>query len=341
MTAPAFDLAADRAYCRAVLPQVSRTFAINIRLLRGPLGDAVRIGYLLCRGADALEDSWPGAPEEIRARFARYLAAVRGDATAAAELAAGARARAEGSSDLLLLADLPRVLRVHAALDERTRRIVADGVRVMAEGMSRYAARAAGRAAGAPYLDSEAELHDYCYVVAGCVGEMLTHLFAALAAPATPELEPRRMRLAPVVGEALQLTNILLDWPSDVRRGRCHVPADWLAEAGLSPADLVGAPRPGVPAIARRLEGLARTALARVPDYLALIPRRHRRYRLFCLWPALWASASLDHARRDPEFPWGARRPRLPRTRLWGEALGTLVGTGDGASLRRAAAAAT
>jgi phytoene/squalene synthetase len=40
---------------------VSRTFALNIRLLRGPLGDAVRVGYLMCRAADTLEDSWPGS----------------------------------------------------------------------------------------------------------------------------------------------------------------------------------------------------------------------------------------------------------------------------------------
>ena len=49
----------------------------------------------------------------------------------------------------------------------------------MAEGMCRYSARAAERGAAVAYLDDETELHDYCWVVAGCVGVMLTRLFLA------------------------------------------------------------------------------------------------------------------------------------------------------------------
>src|SRR4029077_7187245 len=103
----------------------------------------------------------------------------------------------------------------------------------LATGMSRYASRAAERGDRVPYLDTEAELHDYCYVVAGCIGEMLTRLHAAEYALTDDAVARERMQLAPIVGEALQLTNILLDWPTDVRRGRCYLPATWLAEYGL------------------------------------------------------------------------------------------------------------
>ncbi len=150
---------------------------------------------------------------------------------------------------------------------------------------------------------------------------MLTRLFAAEYGAADPALEARRVTAAPAVGRALQLTNILLDWPGDVRAGRCYVPRDWLGEAGIEPRDLVDGGGPEVTAVARRLERKARAALATVPDYLELFPVRRVRYRLFCLWPALWALGSLDHARRDPEFPWGPRRPRLPRRRVWSAAL--------------------
>jgi farnesyl-diphosphate farnesyltransferase len=164
---------------------------------------------------------------------------------------------------------------------------------------------------------------------------MLTRLFDWHAPGAAAEVRARRLALAPRVGEALQLTNILLDWPGDVRRGRCYVPAAWLAELSLRPADLVAArPDAAVRLIADRLERLARSALAEVPDYLDLIPARYLRYRLFCLWPALWASDSLDHARRDPEFPWGPRRPRLPRTELWGAAGASLIGLRGAGALR-------
>ena len=107
----------------------------------------------------------------------------------------------------------------------------------------------------------------------------------------------------------------------------------------MAPADLVEESRPGVRELAARLESLARAALARVPDYLDTIPARCVRYRLFCLWPALWALGSLRHARRDPEFPWGRRRPRLPRGELWRAALGSTLVAFDGRALRRLYAA--
>lgn len=332
-------LAADRAFARAILPRVSRTFALNIRLLGGDFREAVGTGYLLCRAADALEDTLGGDGPTIRARFAALLAALDGDRGAGAHLAAEAASAARGRADLELLAGLPRVIAVYEALERGDRDALRECLGVMGDGMARYAARGAERGAEVPYLDTEGELHDYCWVVAGAVGVMLTRLVARRSPPRSGREDARRYELAPVVGEALQLTNVLLDWPSDVRRGRCYLPAAWLAPHGLAPADLVGAERPGVRAVAERLEGLARDALARVPDYVALLPARALRYRLFVLWPALWAAASLDHARRDPAFPWGANRPRLPRAALWSAALRSLVPGGPGAALRRPDAA--
>jgi farnesyl-diphosphate farnesyltransferase len=333
MTAP--TPSEDRAWCEATLPRVSRTFALNIRLLAGPLREAVGIGYLLCRTADTIEDAWPGTAAEIEARFGLLLEAVAGDGAAAETLAAAA-AGAPGQDESALVAGLPRAWRAWRALPAAHREPIAECLRTMAPGMLRYAARAAARPAGAPYLDDEAELHDYCWVVAGCVGVMLTRLTGLAAGGDAASLE-RRLELAPVVGEALQLTNIMLDWPADVRQGRCHVPADWLAEAGLAPGELVGPARPEVDRLARRLEALARGALARVPDYVDLVSPRALRYRLFVLMPALWALASLEHARRDPQFPRGGR-PRLPRARLWREAAGAVLGH-HGAALARLRAA--
>jgi farnesyl-diphosphate farnesyltransferase len=321
MQAPTRD---DRRYCRAVLPRVSRTFAINIRLLDGSLREAVGIAYLLCRSADALEDSWRGDAHEIRARFAALEAAIAGDDRAARELATRSAASASGRADLDLVAHLPEVLRVYGALDAADREAIAECLRAMCFGMSRFAARAAERAPASPYLDTEGELRAYCHAVAGCVGVMLTRLLSTRAPAKDASAAAARLALAPVVGEALQLTNILLDWPVDIRRGRCFVPGSWLAEHGFAPADLVGRDLPGVRALAARLEARARGALARVPEYLAVIPLGALRFRLFCLWPAVWAAGSLTHARRDPEFPWGARRPRLPRGELWRRALGSL-----------------
>lgn len=329
----------DREWCFAALSGVSRTFALNIRLLGPDLKDAVAVAYLLCRAADTIEDAWPGDSAEIRGRFERFERALDGDTHAAASLTREAGALGVARDDHRLLADLPRLLAVWRALPESARPPIREALAVMSGGMARYAARSAERGEAVPYLDTEAELHDYCWVVAGCVGVMLTRLFEPLAAPESGDTTAARQRLAPVVGEALQLTNVLLDWPRDVRRGRCYLPAEWLREHDVTPAMLVGGETAAGRALSSRLESLARAALSRVPDYLALVPARHVRYRVFCLWPALWALASLRRARRDPDFPWGVRRPRVPRGELLTTALGSLPVLGSDRGVRRLFAA--
>jgi farnesyl-diphosphate farnesyltransferase len=312
-------LATERAWCREALLRVSRTFALNIRCLSGRMLESVRLGYLLCRAADALEDSWPGPPSEMAARFDELIAAVGGDRAAAERLATAAAALRPRADDLDLLARLPALLLVLESLDPADAQDVRLCVRTMAEGMKRYATRAAGRSGLEPYLEDDEELHDYCHVVAGCVGEMLTRLVSRSIEDDDARLAERRLALAPVVGEALQLTNILLDWPVDLRDGRCHVPRAWLARHGLVPRDLIGTSSEARE-LSLRLASLAHAAIDRVADYLDTIPTREHRYRLFCLLPTLWARASLDVALADPGFHATDLRPRLPRATVMLEA---------------------
>ena len=329
------SLAADRDFCRAILPGVSRTFALNIGLLSGSLRESVRIAYLLCRAADAIEDSWGGTGEDLRGRFDAFLAALSGDAEAAASLAAQARERAAGRLDLDLLAALPRVLAVYRSLPDADRDAVGAGVRTLATGMSRYAVRASTRDPNLPYLDDDAELHDYCFVVAGCVGVLLTRLFETRIGPEEPARRETRRALSPMVGEALQLTNILLDWPNDVRAGRCYLPATWLARHGLVPAQLTDPRIAEARELALRLEALAHSALDRVPEYMDTLPANMVRVRLFCLWPAMWARASLRLAHREPAFPFSPERPRLSRQDIWWSAAGSLLVAHDARGVRR------
>src|SRR6185369_3259201 len=297
----------------------------------------VRLAYLLCRAADALEDSWPGPPAEMEARFDALVASLDGDGAAAVRLSEGA-ASMNGRSDVALLARLPALLHVLASLDERDAADIRRCVRTMALGMKRLATRAATRGPAVPYLDDDAELHEYCYAVAGCVGEMLTRLLEHGLPEDRSDLAERRLALAPVVGEALQLTNILLDWPVDIRAGRCHVPASWLARHGLTIRQLLS-DAGGARELSLRLAGLANDALDRVPDYLDTVPTREHRYRLFCLLPPLRARASLRLAMSEPDFQSIPRRPRLSRASVMSEALVGLVAHGSHGATRQALSA--
>src|SRR5580700_11080619 len=50
-------------HTRSLLPRVSRTFALGIKMLPSRLEMPVRLGYLLCRIADTVEDDLKLAPE--------------------------------------------------------------------------------------------------------------------------------------------------------------------------------------------------------------------------------------------------------------------------------------
>lgn len=329
----------DAARCARLLPRVSRTFAINIRTLSRPMRDPVRLAYLLCRAADTLEDAWPGSPGEVGSRFDLLLASLRGDEAAARTLARAAAHAPAPPAEAEVVASLPALLRLLAGLPADRAMPVRACVVTMATGMRRYAVRAAQRAPGTPYLEDTAELHDYCHVVAGCVGEMLTQVHAAVHRLPQDAAFAARMRLSPRVGEALQLTNILLDWPSDLSRDRCHVPASWLATHAIGPHELGGRGAAAARELALRLGGLAHAALDEVADYLEQVPSHHLRYRLFVLWPALWARASLRVALADPGFPTGSRRPRLSRHALWSSAIGSLFVVTSHRGVRRLLAA--
>ena len=78
---------------------------------------------------------------------------------------------------------------------------------------------------GSLILDSIPELKDYCYIVAGIVGEMLSELFL-LNRPALSGIAAFLRERAAIFGEALQLVNILKDSAVDAQEGRRYLPAD-------------------------------------------------------------------------------------------------------------------
>ena len=76
-----------------------------------------------------------------------------------------------------------------------------------------------------------AQTRHFCDLVAGTVGRTCTRIFGAN--------DPRAMDLSTDRGIAFQLTNILRDLREDHRMGRCYLPADELAQAGLDIVSLL------------------------------------------------------------------------------------------------------
>ena len=73
-------------------------------------------------------------------------------------------------------------------------------------------------------------LQRYCYCVAGTVGLCCVHVFGFK--------DPVALELAPQLGIAFQLTNILRDVPEDFAMGRVYLPQEDLARFGCTEKDI-------------------------------------------------------------------------------------------------------
>jgi farnesyl-diphosphate farnesyltransferase len=147
------------------------------------------------------------------------------------------------------------------------------------------------------------DLDRYIYYVAGCVGEFWTAM-ACAHLPALASWDETRMAAIGVrFGKGLQLTNILKDLPRDLRRGRCYLPVSWLREGGFEPADLLKCEKlPSITSMLHRLVRLATEHLDQGWLYTMAIPRREIRLRLACMWPILFAGATLRLLLASPRW---------------------------------------
>jgi farnesyl-diphosphate farnesyltransferase len=210
-----------------LLTKTSRTFALAIPLLPPPTRRAVSVAYLLFRVADTLEDStsWP-REERLDAleTFVELLELSPAERNGEAKRLSAAwleRPPVEHEGYLELLGELPAVLAQLDELAPAVKQLVVKHTVRTSEGMASVVARADER--GNLRLGSVRELKDYCYIVAGIVGELLTEVFlhdSPSLATQQRELE-QRMRS---FGEGLQLVNILKDAGDDAVDGRVYLP---------------------------------------------------------------------------------------------------------------------
>jgi len=151
-----------------------------------------------------------------------------------------------------------------------------------------------------------ASLERYCYRVAGVVGLLAIKVFGA-------DGEAER-RFALILGDALQMTNILRDVADDAARGRVYLPREMLTDAGVAidnPAAIVR--HPALPSASLAFAGLAR---ARYEAAVAALPADPRPLRPAVVMMAVYRRL-LSHLDAHGYRP-TATAVRVPeRERLW------------------------
>ena len=276
----------------ALLRAVSRSFYVSIRLLPRPLREPVAAAYLLARATDTIADTAQLAPSARHDKLATLGAAIQGDQAAraaVAALSASFAALQQDPDERALILALPQCLAWLDALDAADQQDVRTVLRHITRGQSLDI----GRFSPGPHpraLASSAELEEYTYLVAGCVGEFWTDL-CIRHLPGFAGLPGAQMReLGRAYGSGLQLINILRDAGADLAAGRCYFPADALAAAGLAPQDILREPARLAPVYSHWLAA-AGERLDQGMRYCTAV--NHRRVRAASALPALIGARTL------------------------------------------------
>lgn len=325
----AAEVAAAERFCREILPAASRTFAISIRALPGTLGRAVLAAYLVCRIADTVEDERGIAPEHKAALLDALLLALddpaRADAFPALVPPLGG-----DPQHARLVQHTPHVVTLLRSLPPRTRGHVHRWVAEMVRGMRAFVLRH-------PHgirIQTLDEFREYCYYVAGTVGYMLTDLWHEHS-PAIGRARHATLRAhCQAFGQGLQTVNILKDVAQDAAdENSIYLPEQALRRHGSSHATILSPAhvRQNHAVVAELVE-MAWRDLDEAATYLLALPRRAVRIRLFCIFPLLFAYATLRVLTRTTAMLTPAGAPKITRHEvrrlLWSGAL--LVGSNRG-----------
>jgi len=280
-----------QALGRTILRSVSRSFYLSIRFLPPQLREPIALAYLLARTTDTVADT-TRIPGSVRMETLKMLSdGIQGKASPEAVInhVASFMPLQENAAERTLLDSLPDCLK----WVDQTGGADRDDIRAVLEkiihgqmlDLHRFDNPAEVRA-----LQTAADLDEYTYLVAGCVGEFWTRLCFRHLRDFTSLILDEMLTLGRRYGMGLQLINILRDAGSDLRAGRCYFPEDELRAVGLSPAQILSQ--------SDRLQPIYQRWMEKAQDGLECGMRysraiRNRRVRAATVLPALIGARTL------------------------------------------------
>ncbi|MGV3530885.1 MAG: phytoene/squalene synthase family protein, partial [Chthoniobacteraceae bacterium] len=216
-----------------------------------------------------------------------------------------------------LIALLPDCLDWLASVREQDRREIQTVLREIIRGqtldLQRFPAVPGDLRTETIALATAAELEEYTYLVAGCVGAFWTRICAGhLPRYSGMDLE-ELSRIGIRFGQGLQLVNILRDLPSDLRSGRCYLPLDELSREGASPGGLLENPRSGERTYAHWWD-IAAEKLDSGSTYIGAI--RPARVRIGCYLPWYLGIRTLQRLKQTPPLE-HAVKIKVPRSTVY------------------------
>lgn len=213
-----------------LLDLTSRTYALTIPFLPEPSRRYFSIAYLIMRTSDTFEDAETWSTDKRCAALEEFGRLIRFEKSPDHRAIAGfvQRLEADPPSSHVgyreLISQMDGLLDDLADLPQAPRDLVVRYSYEMILGMTRVLRRSADRE-HAITLRGLGELREYCYYVAGLVGEMLTEILYLDAPQMGRDIEWLRAN-SKYFGEALQLTNVLKDSSADAVEDRSFISSE-------------------------------------------------------------------------------------------------------------------
>jgi farnesyl-diphosphate farnesyltransferase len=279
-----------------ILRSVSRSFYLSMRFLPRQLREPIALAYLLARTTDTVADT-TRIPGTVRIEALKMLSdGIQGKASREVVInqVASFVPLQEHAAERTLLDSLPDSLEWLEQSEGADR----DDVRAVLEKIThgqmldlhRFDNPEQVRA-----LQTAADLDEYTYLVAGCVGEFWTRLCFRYLRDFASLIQDEMLALGRRYGMGLQLINVLRDARSDLREGRCYFPEDEIRAVDLSAAQILSEPD-RFQSIYERWMEKAQDGVACGMQYSRAI--RNRRVRAATVLPALIGARTLALLRK-------------------------------------------
>ena len=272
-----------------LLETTSRSFYPTLKYLPKKIRGQIGLLYLLARVADTIADSKVGDTEVLIDALSNYNDVAQGRSDTLPDLRELADIQSNPDEGELLR-NVQQVVDALSVYGQEDQERMLECLDVIVGGqildLQRFGiAREGGTISS---LDSDDELDDYTFRVAGCVGVFWTKMSLAHIMKLPKDKEDVFFERGIRFGKALQMINILRDIPEDLRFGRCYIPGVRLEEIGLEPKNLLDSSNIGTfrPLYDAYLD-LTSEHLDAAVEYIRMIPERQFRLKAACMLPVL------------------------------------------------------
>ena len=281
-----------------LLKATSRSFYLTLRVLPARVRPQIGLAYLLARTTDTIADTEILPMEQRLEELQKLRERILGQSSA--PLNFGVLAQNQNSSaEKLLLEKVEDALAVLLSFSAEDQKLIRAVLATITGGQELDLRRFAGATAEKIIaLETAAELDDYTYRVAGCVGEFWTKMCRAHLFPKARIDDEQFVVNGIRFGKGLQLVNILRDLPADLKNGRCYLPLEKLEPFHLLPETLLSPANEAkfLPLFHEYLDK-AESHLAAGWRYTNTLPFGQFRVRLACAWPILIGARTIEKLR--------------------------------------------